>query len=698
MFPKINAMKYLFILISLALLVIFKTDLYCDEEQSFENNLSLLSSKKNKASELHLSGKLKESISLYESISLSISLDIKNFENNNKKDFENNSKFRDELRSLQKEIDKHIKNDGFFVDENLIQKEQVYFPDRIEGIISIAWVSQDDIKIFLANPSSNAIDLTVVLGYGWNDGEGDRDVDAIYAEDINLKPSIPAEITFKGIPVQEKKDEEKQFNRIYSHPEFFLILKNNEKSARKIQKLYIQGIVNEYLNFSHLKQYYFRQLAKATFIANVTSENKKNLEVYNLYIKKTANFFSNSYKPGILLSSNNTNIDFEELKSGFVVKNFPTEIAINTSITKSDIDILYFDTMLLEIKTKENVHIKTLNIICPSIILLSKEIKIDTMEKILPGDKTIHLLSDDSAENRIKNLITKLKINYWNISLNAQLELIKMDKDVVPYLLKEVEIDSKLTRQVFEIIGKIGAPALQALIEYTNIITEDVNLQFYEDLAKCYGLIGHQSIEPLASALTREKKISKAIFLCLAFVEINDKSCAPYLIEILKDLNKAVYHVDSADMNYNMLIGRENYLKSIIIHTLGVLKEKKSVPILISLIDIDPSRKVLEEISFALSNMEDPSSFDSLVFLAKEGYPKAIEGMVKINKKALPDLLNKIDKYPIECQIEISKLCIDMGDIMMLDKIMKLSDDVNTDLKVKENFYLAIENIMSKVK
>ncbi|MBI4650046.1 HEAT repeat domain-containing protein [Candidatus Desantisbacteria bacterium] len=350
--------------------------------------------------------------------------------------------------------------------------------------------------------------------------------------------------------------------------------------------------------------------------------------------------------------------------------------------------------MLLEITDNPPV---TFFIPGQSVFLVDKKTNFESNEIIIPEQKRITQLPEDTTENKVKNLINKLKINYWNVSYNAQIDLIKMGNDAVPFLLDEIENDTELRKQALQVITGIGIQTISHINKFLSKNTIHIDLLLYEDLAKSYGDIGLEALNPLME-LTKEKNLSKTVFVYKALEAINDKSTGTYLVLILEDMDNGLY-VFPIDENYDILISRENYLKKNIIHTLGELKEKKAVPILISLVNKNQNNSILEEIAFALKSIQDPSSINSLIFLADKGYSNAVLGLCSMRaNSALPSLLKNFTNFPGVCQTEILKMCVEIGDASILDKLLKLVDNKNLNPNVKTKIDLAIEHIINKMK
>ncbi len=677
------------ILISLILAILFSSLILIRSDENnkidLEKNLSQIKKEKDNAAQLHFKGNFMESINLYESILLK----LQSLENINKEKINNSQK--SDILKLKKEFNNYIANEGFYSSENFESNTDLKFPEKIDKILGIAWLSQNDVKVAIACKGNSNIGVDLILGYGWKDNDGTFGVEPISSLELILEPSTLNEVTFIGIP---KNLEDKDIYKIYTNPGIFVILSDSKKDTQKIEKIEIQGIYNNYINFSHHNQYYFRSLSMFTFIANSIRGSNNTTEEYRLYLKKKANLFFNPAEIELKLS------DLEEkkqnlmLKTGWVVKDFPTEIALDIPPI-SKIDLLSFDNMILEVINKENENLKYLILPGLSFFLLDKTLNIKLTEQNISNENSYEFLLEDSTDNKIKNLITKLKFNYWNISQNAQIELIKAGKDAIPYLLKEIEANSKFSKQIFEIIGKIGDIGIPILIEFTNKKTEEIDLQFFEELARCYSFIGSSAINPLVDIL-KQKSISKTIFVCMALAEINDRTSGKYLVNTMKDINNGSFFTSAVE-NENTFAAQEKYLKSVVIHTLGILKEKQVVPLLITAIQNDPSEKVLDEISFALGQIQDSTSIDSLIFLAELGHKRAFEGLYEMKvKKSIPIFLKDFNSYSSENQLIIVNMCKEMGDIKLLSRLIELSNNDKVEMKVRANLDLAVEQIVGR--
>ncbi|MBI4650045.1 hypothetical protein HY745_01890 [Candidatus Desantisbacteria bacterium] len=234
---------------------------------------------KDSAYEKHINGNYKDAIKQYGS-TLS---KLQELLDKNKGLIEKN--IQNDLIKLQRNLSLCLTNDGFFiVDKDTNKIKDFSFPDKIDNIIATALIIQDDIKVSLTSLASSPINLTLVLGYGWIDINGDYGVDTISSIEIDLKPSIIYEATFKGIPPVNEDTKEKT----YSYPGVFLISSGNEKK----QKINIQGIKNDFIFFTNLSQYYQLQ-SKPAFTINIAQHVKKNNIEYRLYIRKTAHTINN---------------------------------------------------------------------------------------------------------------------------------------------------------------------------------------------------------------------------------------------------------------------------------------------------------------------------------------------------------------------------------------------------------------------
>ncbi|MBI5207654.1 MAG: HEAT repeat domain-containing protein [Candidatus Firestonebacteria bacterium] len=686
MYKKLSNIKQIVILIIIFMLNL--SIIKAEDTTNIQKDLSILNLAKRDAFELHFNGNFKEAVSKYEDTVLK----LQNFEKKYAKSIKDNEKIQSDIFKIQQDIYNYLKNDGFYIDEKTSKDQEISYPDKIDGIIALAWLSQNSVKVALTTSLSEPVKIEVVLGYGWLDNEGEIGVDTIVSQELSIRYNEITEVTFNGIPYAVDSSD---FRKTYTQPGIFLFFSEIKKDIKKIQKIDIQGIKDNYIYISNYNQY-CNALSRINFIINLGKVSKQSMIEKRLYVEKTAYIISKNenIKTSLSFIGKPQNV---ELLNGWVALDFPLEIIVNIPDING-INILHFDTMIFEEKNIENDYIKSQGIPGPVMIIIDKKISIKNIEVTIPEQKRIILSLENTKEDRIKNLIEKLKINFWNVSLNAQTDLINMGIEAVPFLIKEIESNVKMRKQILLIIGKIGQPAIPALKEYTKKMTDEVDLILYEDLVMCYALIGPSSIDSLME-LTKEKKISKTIFLCMVMEEINDKIIIPYLMKILKDVNDGVYFISSSDINYNSAQGQENYLKKVLIHTLGVLKEKEAVPIIISLIDKESGDQILQEIAFALGNINDPSTVDYLILLAKKGYIDAVRALGRMKvKEALPILFTDFQKLPNDCQIEVAKMSKECGDITLLDKLLKLSEDDKIDIKVKNNLNLAIESIVSEAK